>query len=109
MHEYLNAEARKTIPPNVNAYVCKSANHSIQTDCENRVNNEQATRPRVLPYAGGTHFVTFVPNNGCNVLHRKKISTSDNVINCREGQLSNVYSVCAASARPPEFRSDKTA
>jgi len=53
VHEYLNAEARKTIPPNVN--VCKSANHSIQTDCENRVNNEQATR--VLPYAGGTHFV----------------------------------------------------
>jgi len=105
VREYLNAEARKMIPPNVNVHVCKSANHSIQTDCENRVNNEQATR--VLPYAGGTQFVTCAPNNSCNVLHRKKISASDNVINCREGQLSSVYSVRAAGARPPEFRSDK--
>jgi len=68
-HEYLNAEARKTIPPNVN--VCKSANHCIRTDCENHVNNEQTTR--VLPYAGGTQSVTCPQNNDCNVLHRKKI------------------------------------
>ena len=97
VREYLNAEARKTIPPNMNAHVRKSANHSVQTDCENRANNEQTTG--VLPYAGGTQSARCVSNNGCKILHRKKISASDNAITCRERQLPNVYSVRAASPR----------
>ena len=58
-----------------------STNGSIQSDCEDRVNNEQT---KVLPYAGGTHSVTCAPNNGCIIIHRKKTSASDNEINCRK-------------------------
>ena len=54
-----------------------------------------------------TQSVTCALNNDRNVLRQKKLSVFDNVINCRERQVSNVYSVRAASARPPEFRSDK--
>ena len=54
-----------------------------------------------------TQSVTCALNNDYNVLRRKKISAPDNVINCRERQVLNVYSVRAASARPPEFRSDR--
>ena len=79
VREYLNAnEVSKTVTSNVN-------------------------RTRVFPYAGKTQSVTCALNNDRNVLHQKKINASDNVINCRERQVPNVYSVGAASARPPEF------
>jgi len=100
--EYLNAEARKTIPPNVNVHARESAYHRIGTDRENRVNNEQT---RVLPYAEESQSVACAPNNDLKILHGKKISASENEMNCRDRQLSNVYSASAASARPPEFRS----
>jgi len=83
VREYLNVnEVSKTVPSNVN-------------------------RTRVFPYAGETQSVTCALNNDRNVFRQKKLSASDNVINCRERQVPNVYSVRAASARPPEFRSDK--
>ena len=83
MYEYLNvSEVSKTVPSNANG-------------------------TRVFPYAGETQSVTCALNNDRNVLRQKKISASDNVINCRERQVPNVYSVGAASARPPEFRSDR--
>ena len=83
VREYLNVnEVSKTVTSNVN-------------------------RTRVFPYAGETQSVTCALNNDRNVLRQKKISASDNVINCRERQVPNVYSVGAASARPPEFRSDR--
>jgi len=79
VREYLNVnEVSKTVTSNVN-------------------------RTRVFPYAGKTQSVTCALNNDRNVLHQKKINASDNVINCRERQVPNVYSVGAASARPPEF------
>jgi len=102
--EYLNAEARKTIPTNVGVQVYKSANHIIQAECEIRLNTE---RTRVLPYAGQTQSVMCAPNNDRGVPNGKKISASDNVINCRERKLSNMNSVSVASARPPEFRCDR--
>jgi len=76
--EYLNAEARKMIPPNVNVHARESANHRIGTDRENRVNNE---RTRVLPYAEETQSVACAPNNDRKILHWKKISASDNEMN----------------------------
>ena len=83
VREYLNvSDVSKTVPSNVN-------------------------RTRVFPYAGETQSVMCAQINDYNVLRLKKISASDNVINCRERQVPNVYSVRAASARPPEFRSDK--
>ena len=83
VREYLNVnEVSKTVPSNLN-------------------------RTRVFPYAGETQTVTCALNNDRNVLRQKKISASDNVINCRGRQVPNVYSVGAASARPPEFRSDR--
>ena len=102
--EYLLAEARKTIPPNVNVHAHESANHRIGTDRENRVDNE---RTRVLPYAEETQSVACAPNNDRKIFNRKKISASDNEMNCQERQVPNVYSVRAASARPPEFRSER--
>ena len=78
--EYFNAEASKTILSNVN-------------------------QTRVIPYAGEKRHVACAPNNDCKILHRKKISASDNDMNCRERQVPNVYSVSYARARPPEFRS----
>jgi len=84
----------------VNVYVRKSASHKIGSDCS----NEQT---RVRPYAGETHSVTCAPSNVCNVPHWKKISASDSEMNCREMQVPNVYSVCVASACPPELRSDR--
>jgi len=83
VREYLNVnEVSKTVTSNVN-------------------------RTRVFTYAGETQSVTCALNNDRDVLRQKKISASDNVINCRERQVPNVYSVGAASARPPEFRSDR--
>jgi len=79
--EFFKAEAIKTIPSNVN-------------------------QTRVIPYAGEKRHVASAPNIDCKILHRKKISASDNVSNSRQRQMSNVDSVHAASARPPEFRSD---
>jgi len=77
VREYLNvSEASKTVLLNVN-------------------------RTGVFPYAGETQSVTCAPNSDCNVLHREKLSASDNEINCRERQVNS------ASARPPDFRSDK--
>jgi len=56
--EYFNAEASKTIPSNVN-------------------------QTRVIPYAG-EKYVACAPSNDCKILHRKKISASDNVSNCHQ-------------------------
>jgi len=80
------------------------AKQAIQTDCENRVK-----QTRVLPYAAGTQSVTCAcgPNSDRKIIHRKKISAPDNVLNCQERQLSNVYFVRAGSARPHEFQSDR--
>ena len=66
----------------MNVYVRKSASHKIGSDCS----NEQT---RVRPYAGQTHSVTCAPSNVCNVPHWKKISASDNEMNCRERQVPN--------------------